>query len=108
VRSRNFRKWAVANAVAAPSSAKQWACARAAFEVSSMTVECLHGAGPWCSIHGNLMRHAMNLVNDLLDPSQVGARHNVLETPMALYLNASCCGCLLKRHVQVSSIPSWR
>ena len=90
MRSRKFREWAVANAVAAPSSAKQWACARVAFEVSSRIVECLHGAGRWCSIHGNLMRHAMNLENDLLDPSRTGARHNVLDTPMALYLNASC------------------
>ena len=89
MRSRNLGKWAVVNAVAARNSAKQWACARVAFEVSSRTVGRLHGADPWCSIHGNLMRHAMNLENDLLDPSQTVARHSVLETPMALHLNAS-------------------
>jgi hypothetical protein len=38
VRCRKFREWAVANVVAAPSSAKQWACARVAFEVSSRIV----------------------------------------------------------------------
>jgi hypothetical protein len=108
VRSRKFRKWAVANAVEAPNSAKQWACAQVAFGVSSWTEACLPGAGPWCSIRGSLMRHAMNLKNGLLVRVLRRAHRSGLETPMTLHLNTPCDGYLLMRHWQATSTLSWR
>ena len=108
VRSRNFRKWAVANAVAGLNSAKQWTCAQVAFGVSAWTEACLPGAGPWCSNRGSLMHYAMNLLNGLLVRVLRRAHRSDLETPMMLYLNTPRDGYLLMRHWQTTSTLSWR